>query len=476
MVRNLMQDIVPPDKRSIKRIPVQEIRGRKTPPPGPAPLPVRPERKIHVGNGAEERPRFSIPEDSRPPVREKPSEDRYAPSLPYVREEYNPEMREEKPSRSQSSKSLWIVALISIVILFFAFSYFFSGASVAVTPREQTTTVNEALTARKNAAEGLSYDVMTVSRVGDKAIPATGKQEVQKKSSGTIIIYNNESPSAQTLVTNTRFETPDGLIYRISKDVSVPGQKTEAGKTVPGSIEAVVFADKPGEKYNIGNVDFTIPGFKGDPKFKTIYARSKTPMTGGFVGTMNAVEAKTMESTRVALRDELTKVLVSEAKAQKPTQFITFDTLFSPTYESLPETNAADGTSVTIHEKVTLSVVLLPVTAVSQALAGDVPLGTSGLSITNPDALEASLSSNADSINQGTITFTVKGAPHFVWNINEENIKKALSNTSKKTLNEMLTKYPEILKANATFRPFWRTSFPDESEISITIEKPESGQ
>ena len=469
MVRNLMQDIVPPDKRSIKRIPVQEIRARKTSSPSQT-VHIKPteEEETPAQPVAPHRPRFTVPEDSR---QQEPAPGRFEPSMPYVRESYDPGIvPDTHDSGRQRSKWLWIIAGVSVIILFFAFSYFFTGATLEVIAREQTVTVSESLTARKDAVEGLSYSVMTVSRQGDKEIPATGKQEVQRKASGTIIIYNNHSTASQGLVANTRFETPGGLIYRISKDVTVPGQKTEGGKTVPGSIEVTVYADQAGEKYNIGNVDFTIPGFKGDPKFKTIYARSKTPMTGGFAGTMNAVDPQTLESTRTTLRNEIASVLVSEAKAQKPAGTVVFDALVAPTYESLPETNAADGTSVTLHEKVTLSIVLLPEAAFSAALAKDIEQGTAGVSIKNADALQVTMTSRPESVNAGTISFTVNGAPHFVWNINQDAVKTALANTSKSSMSTILEKFPEISEADATLRPFWRRSFPVASDISITVE------
>ena len=71
---------------------------------------------------------------------------------------------------------------------------------------------------------------------------ATGKEEVSLKASGRIVIYNNYNTAKQRLVRNTRFETPPGFIYRINKSIDVPGQTTEAGRTIPGSIEVTIHA------------------------------------------------------------------------------------------------------------------------------------------------------------------------------------------------------------------------------------------
>jgi len=80
---------------------------------------------------------------------------------------------------------------------------------------------------------------------------------------------------------------PGGLL---SSAIDISSLFIENGKTVPGSIEVTVYADEPLSKYNIGLTDFTVPGFKGAPQFETFYARSKTPMTGGFTGMEPVVE------------------------------------------------------------------------------------------------------------------------------------------------------------------------------------------
>ena len=115
--------------------------------------------------------------------------------------------------------------------------------------------------------------------------PATGKKNVERKASGKITIWNEYGSDPQTLVNGTRFETPDGKIFRIQSRVVIPGAKVENGKVVPSSIDADVIADKAGDSYNIGPVQkFTIPGFKDTSKYEKFYGQSKNPMAGGFVG------------------------------------------------------------------------------------------------------------------------------------------------------------------------------------------------
>src|SRR5262249_20984903 len=142
--------------------------------------------------------------------------------------------------------------------------------------------------AELNAPPGtLSYQMLTVSQSATTTASATGSQQVQKQASGVITISNAYSSAPQTLVATTRFEAPDGKIYRIHTGVTVPGMT--AGK--PGTVSEPAYADVAGVEYNrSGTTTYTIPGFKSDPRFTKITASSGS-MTGGFTGTQPTVAA-----------------------------------------------------------------------------------------------------------------------------------------------------------------------------------------
>lgn len=141
-----------------------------------------------------------------------------------------------------------------------------------------------------------------------KSYVASGKEFVERKAKGTIIVYNAYSSEEQPLVATTRFVTPDGKVYRTDRDIVVPGAKIEEGKIVPSSTTVPVTADKAGEAYNIGPVPrFRIPGFQGTPKYDGFYGESVEPMTGGFVGERRVPTdddiAKARADTLAALKD-----------------------------------------------------------------------------------------------------------------------------------------------------------------------------
>ena len=126
------------------------------------------------------------------------------------------------------------------------------------------------------------------------------------------------------------------------------------GKNIPGSVDVKVYANEPGEKYNIGLSDFTIPGFKGDPRFDKFYARSKTPITGGLIGNIKIVPEEDKQATIKQIHSEIEKEILNEARLQIPSDFILFDDLIKITFESLPNSNV-NGDTVLISEKATLN-------------------------------------------------------------------------------------------------------------------------
>ncbi|HBT74679.1 TPA: hypothetical protein DEB29_01575 [Candidatus Wolfebacteria bacterium] len=143
--------------------------------------------------------------------------------------------------------------------------------------------------------------------------PATGSgKSIERKATGKITVYNEYNSSSQPLIAGTRFETPDGKIFRLKERIVVPGAKTDGGELVPASIEAEVVADKAGESYNISPVNkFTIPGFAGSEKFEKFYAESKKPMTGGFVGEGKYPTEKDIATAKEDARKQMKEVIES---------------------------------------------------------------------------------------------------------------------------------------------------------------------
>jgi hypothetical protein len=196
----------------------------------------------------------------------------------------NEYVEEKKYVTKNSLMFLWVICIISIATLLFFLSSVFATATLTITPKNQIVALNDTYNIiLDKSVTGLHYQVMTIKKELSKTLETDGEEYVERKATGKAILYNNYSTSKQRLINNTRLDTKDGLTYRIRQSVEVPGIKTIAGVKTPGSVEVEIIADMPGDKYNMKlsdlKGDFTIPGFKGDPRYSLFYGRLSADTT-----------------------------------------------------------------------------------------------------------------------------------------------------------------------------------------------------
>lgn len=371
--------------------------------------------------------------------------------------------------------ALWVAGIFALGILSFAFSFLFSGATVTIEPKSQAVQLDATITAKfKPTDDSLPYDVVTTEREISRTIEADGEKEVAERASGRITIYNNYSTASQRLITNTRFETTNGLIYRINKPVVVPGRRTENGQTVPGSLEVEVFADEPGEAYNIGPTDFVIPGFKGSPQYEKIYARSTDAMTGGFVGKRKVVDAERLAAVKAEMERELQSLLVSSAASELPQGYLIFSSGTRFSYTDLPQIDS--GASVTVREKGTLTAVILPEAALARILAGLSAAALEELELSIPDRSDLTVTftnfSSWSEQDKQDLVISLSGRTTLVATVNTASLQAELAGKAKAALDTIIRSgYPGIERATASIRPPWSRHFPDTPEEIAVVEK-----
>lgn len=380
---------------------------------------------------------------------------------------------------------MWGAALVSSLLLIIAASNYFYGANVSVAPTVTAVEVSKDLSARTDGGAGsVRFETVSFSEDLEAVVKATGEAEVARKASGTIVIYNAYGTAAQRLIKNTRFETPDGKIYRIDESVTVPG--VHGTDKTPGQIEVVVYADAPGKEYNIGLSDFTIPGFKGDPRYEKIFAKSKTAMAGGALGMMKVVSEEEKAATVERLKGELATALATKAKAQAPQGYLLVNGATAISYEEVDKTSDDLGKDeALVALRGTVRAVLLAEADLSAVLAeesllsgGYDPAKHRGMvHITNPDAL--TLSPKTELPLEGTkeFSFTIKGTANFMWDIDTEKLAQELAGTPLANFDAFIREsHPSIARAGASRSPvwaFWVSDFPETPE-DIDVEVVES--
>ena len=462
-----MQDIVPKG-RSIRNVPVPESRTKSSLRKEEKEIVLR-EKTLKKDIEAKEEANSRLREDIEEEKTELAEDAEKKEALQRAREEFE-ESRRRRTKRSKTTRRglmYGIGAVVFLILLVILFSTVWKSATVTVTPRTYAFTANTDITAKRVAAIGeLPFKVVNATSTASETIRATGQKQVDTQATGTIVIYNNYSSALQRLIKNTRFATPEGLIFRVSDSVTVPGKKG----TTPGSIEATVVADESGANYNIGLKDFTIPGFKGDPRYAGFYARSKTPMTGGFSGIQKIVADADRAKAKSDIETKLAADLLKQARGAESASDISFDKAYQVSYSVLPD--EVSGDQVTVKEQGAISMAVFDRKQLSSALAKALVSGYKSESINVPGLENLSFTPTVDkSLDLDSISafsFHISGSGTFEWLYDETALKTALKGQPRSAVPAILQKFPMISKADIAVRPFWSGSFPGSvSKIDI---------
>lgn len=397
---------------------------------------------------------------------------------------------EEIPPRAFGKKKMLLslagvgAFFLLVLIAGFAATPFLSSAKIYITPRNEDIEAAYDISARKNPSSGeLGFQVISVSTIEKiKEIPATKEIEVFKKAEGPIIIYNAYNSASQRLIKNTRFESLDGKIYRLTQSVVVPGAQVKNGEMEPGSIEVMVTADSPGEEYNIENADFTIPGFKGDPRYGKFYARSKpgASISGGFAGKKKTADEKEVEAVRDELKNQIREELQKTVMSQKPADYIIYDDGLFFSFEDggiKQNENVILKDTVSVSQKGGVQAIIWNEKDFSRTLAR---IGvkdwneTDEIVIPNMAQMDFRIKDRDKiSVNDtSTLNFSINGKIKAIWQIDENLLKDKIKGAKKQSFQGILGDFKDIKKAEAVIQPFWTGKFPgntDKIKILETI-------
>jgi hypothetical protein len=222
-----------------------------------------------------------------------------------------------RPSR----KFLILIILISVGLFGLIGYIALPSATIYIRPKFDniTFTVNVTLAdKRKNQIlirgdepHLIASEVISTTTKQTKTFDTVGKEFKGVNAKGVMKIFNS-SAEEWNLKSGTRFENPDGIIFRTSYDVIVPARTlSESGQPIAGSLVTTVVADpldlygKPvGDRGNIPAGKFTIPGLS---KFnqRLVWGESDKPMTGGVSNYESVVSKEDIEAAKKQIQDNL---------------------------------------------------------------------------------------------------------------------------------------------------------------------------
>jgi len=319
---------------------------------------------------------------------------------------------------------------------------------------ELTAAIEESMDVEKSVVPAEEF---SVEKEAAQVFPATGIKNIGEKARGTIAVIN-ETGTDQPLVTNTRFRTSNGLIFRSTTGIVVPkAYLNPLGEKVNGSINVNVVADQVGESYNIGPSSFTIPGLSSSLQSK-IYGRNSAAMTGGLTKEIKIVSEEDIIGARTALLKEMSQSASEELNSQ-----INGESYIIPSEgakETIIEEVAVPPVGTEAAEfnyslKAKLNILAIKksdfMDFLSQKIAQDIPSDKEAIMEEVENNLKLSVIAREESRETIVVAITAPIVAKMDEEVIKDNIKKRSSGEAKAYLES----FEEIYEANISLWPFF---------------------
>jgi len=369
---------------------------------------------------------------------------------------------------------LFVGSCFALIILFFVLYLYVPKTTVTLYLKGEEQTRDFALVLSPNPQEKeVKAEVVSKEIEKESKGVASGEEEIGAKAKGVITIYNYWDSTPQILVAQTRFQSiSTNKIFRIQKQITVPGTSISQGQIVPGTLEVEVIADEVGAEYNIAPDKFIIPGLPTAKQSK-IYAESKVPMSGGYKKKIKVVTESDCQTLLGKLKEEAKEEFAKEVKKLKDEDLVKRDDfVFEKVKEEVCSPAVGDeATAFTGRVKIEFSFfafydkdlktrlkeeaekVLSPAKELAQSSFSKMEFKEKNLDFENKK-LRLKISTNLVLLPK----------------LNLEALKSNLAGRSKQEAESYLNSFEEIEKAEVSFFPsFWQKISSRPSQIKVEL-------
>jgi hypothetical protein len=380
------------------------------------------------------------------------------------------------------TRVLWVGAAVFLVLIYTLGMYLFASAKVtlyangtkvgidttfAVDPATKTTDAGNAV---------LAGQTVTVNKDLSGSFTPSGKKDVGTKATGSMTVYNEYDTDAHTLVSGTRFQAPDGKVFRTTQDVNVPGAVPglSGGKFTlnPGKSDAVtVEADQSGDSYNEGPQQYTIMAYAGDMKSK-IYGKGGQ-MAGGTSKTVTVTTQADVDSAKAALLDKDKDDSARDIKGRLPDGYVALPASQNTTVSEIKPAPAVDaeGSTGQLTMKVTYTVLAVKESDYQSLVqAQELKQIGKGNQIYDDGLSDAQVTAS-DKDASGKQTFHLTTDAYGGAKLDKAAIAKQLSGKKFGDASDLAGRLPGVNKVDISLAPGWATSLPGRADkIHINIQ------
>jgi hypothetical protein len=367
------------------------------------------------------------------------------------------------------------IAIIGAVTIYVA-SAFFDHATITINFKQTPWSYQNNFTASKSAVginptnNTIPAQIFTSSKNVTESFHGSSVQQVAQKAQGTITIYNAYSAATQELVATTRFLTPDGKIFRITQNVTVPGETNVNGTLTPSSITAPIVADQAGPDYNIGPVaKLTIPGFQSDSAREAgFYGTITATTTGGFIGQRATPTAADITNAKASTTALLESSLQGGFSGTYPNNFTILDGATQTKVTTLTVNTSTDANgNFTVFAEATLQAIGFDQTALQNYLLS---LAQAQEASSTFKTITLNYSDITANFTSGQVSFALSAQGALEPTFSAAELATSIQGQSISAARSTIAALPQLADGEISMWPSWLWSIPsDPNKIHITV-------
>lgn len=471
-----VQDIIPAEKRSIREVSVSPRVAK------PISRPKKPVIENQITLPKEVRAE-SIAEQKFDYNKDVSNIEINKADTPLKRIPITPPIITTKPKRNFLKWPLiTVICLLIIAGMGYFASKHYAQATFTITPKIIPVSINSTYVAQGSAdSVGLTYDVVTIKRSATTTVSSTNGPVTNTKAVGRVTFYNSYSNQSIRLIAGTRLSADNGLIYRLSSSIVIPGYTKSSNTIVPGKINANITADQAGQQYNIVQsdkmTDMKIVAYSGQPRYTTVYAKPISAISGGFSGVKKVISPAALASTTAKLKTEITEELSKDIKSLVKSDYIMYDNNFVNTFTS-PVIGGTEANTATVSMEGIMYAIVLPRSKLIETFVGSQTIALfDSFEYTAPglESLDVDITNIKDfsPTKKGALVFKAKGDMKIIGTIPVEEIKNKLKGLSLSKTQDIFKSYsPVIESGSGELAPPWASIPTDLNKIKVVIQEP----
>lgn len=371
------------------------------------------------------------------------------------------------------SKLLYLLGVLAIAFLLMTFV--FNSATINVVPKQLDKKIKADYVISNTDDAKKVFEIMSFDNTVERDLPKNSKQKVVSKASGELTIFNNFDANPQKLIKNTRFESKDGKIFRVTDTITVPGKSGDN----PGKVTARVTADSTGDSYNIGAGKWTIPGFKGSARYDGFYAESYSAMSGGSNSEKMIIAKEDVDRAVLEMTAEAKDLIKKDIDANVKLGYsIVKDDIVYDIKNNLSDFESGKDDKFKLFANAKLLSINKDNMADYLMQKEDTAYTGEDVTIKNFDDMrikyDLTKNKGIDLITATSVNLSIEGLPTFVYKVDSTALKMDLlgKKNSDEMFNSVLSKYVSIASAKSKISPFWVNSYPSSAnKIKVLVEQ-----